>query len=40
MAMDQELQRHLDTWLSFTRFLQRSIAIVVLVLILLAFFLL
>jgi hypothetical protein len=30
----------LDTWLSFTRFLQRSIAIVVLVLVLLAFFLL
>ncbi len=40
MAMDQELQRHMDTWLGFTRLLKWSIALIVITLVLMAIFLL
>jgi hypothetical protein len=40
MAMDQELQRHQETWLGFTRLLKWSIALIALTLILMAIFLL
>lgn len=36
MAMDQELQRHLETWQGFTRLLKWSIAGIVIVLLVLA----
>ena len=36
MAMDQELQRHMETWLGFTRLLKWSIAIIVVTLLVLA----
>lgn len=38
--MDQELQRHVETWQSFTRLARWGVAIVVIVLIALAFSLL
>ncbi|MGO8914689.1 MAG: aa3-type cytochrome c oxidase subunit IV [Stellaceae bacterium] len=40
MAMDQELQRHKEVWLGFTRLLKWAIAIIVIILLLMAFFLL
>ena len=40
MAMDQELQRHIDMWLGFTRLLKWSIAGIVITLLLLAAWLL
>ncbi len=40
MAMDQELQRHLEMWHSFTRLLKWSIAGIVVVLLILALWLL
>ena len=40
MAMDHELQRHMDTWLGFTRLLKWSIALIVITLGLMAIFLL
>jgi hypothetical protein len=40
MAMDQELQRHMATWLGFTRLLNWSIAIIVITLLVLAAWLL
>jgi hypothetical protein len=40
MAMDQELQRHRETWLGFTRLLKWSIALIVIILLLMAAFLL
>lgn len=40
MAMDQELQRHKEVWIGFTRLLRWSIAAIVVILLLLAFFLL
>lgn len=40
MAMDQELARHRETWLGFTRLLKWSIALIVLTLVLMAIFLL
>jgi Bacterial aa3 type cytochrome c oxidase subunit IV len=40
MAVDQELQRHKETWIGFTRFMKWGVAIVVIVLLLMAFFLL
>ena len=40
MAMDQELQRHVETWLGFTRLLKWSIALIVIILLLMAGFLL
>jgi hypothetical protein len=40
MTMDQELQRHMDTWLGFTRLLKWSIALIVITLGLMAMFLL
>ena len=40
MAADQELQRHVETWLGFTRLLRWSIAIIVITLFLMAAFLL
>jgi hypothetical protein len=36
MAMDQELQRHMETWLGFTRLLKWSIAGIVITLLILA----
>lgn len=38
--MDQELQRHMETWQSFTRLARWGVAIIVIVLIALAFSLL
>jgi hypothetical protein len=40
MAVDQELERHKETWIGFTRFMKWGVAIVVIVLLLMAFFLL
>jgi aa3 type cytochrome c oxidase subunit IV len=40
MAMDQELQRHREMWLGFTRLLKWSIALIVITLLLMAIFLL
>jgi len=40
MAVDQELQRHRDTWLGFARLMRWTVGIVVLVLIGMALFLL
>lgn len=40
MMMDQELQRHKEVWIGFTRLLKWGIAIVVVTLLLMAFFLL
>ena len=40
MTMDQELQRHKEVWLGFTRLLKWAIAIIVVTLLLMAFFLL
>jgi Bacterial aa3 type cytochrome c oxidase subunit IV len=40
MAMDQELQRHEETWLGFTRLLKWSIGVIVVTLLLLAAWLL
>ena len=38
--MDQELQRHMEMWLGFTRLLKWSIALIVIILLLMAAFLL
>jgi len=40
MTMDQELQRHKEVWIGFTRLLKWAIAAIVVILLLLAFFLL
>ncbi len=40
MAMDQELQRHRETWLGFAKLMRWSVAGIVIVLLLMAFFLL
>jgi hypothetical protein len=40
MAMDQELQRHMQMWLGFTHLLKWSIAGIVITLLLMAAFLL
>jgi hypothetical protein len=40
MTMDQELKRHQDGWIGFTRLLKWGIAIVIIILLLMAFFLL
>lgn len=40
MAMDEELQRHMEVWIGFTRLLKWAIAAIVVTLLLLAFFLL
>ncbi|HXY98714.1 MAG TPA: aa3-type cytochrome c oxidase subunit IV [Stellaceae bacterium] len=40
MTMDQELQRHKDVWIGFTRLLKWAIAAIVVILLLMAFFLL
>ena len=40
MAMDQELQRHMQMWLGFTQLLKWSIAGIVITLLLMAAFLL
>jgi hypothetical protein len=40
MAMDQELERHKEMWLGFTKLLKWSIALIVITLLLMAFFLL
>jgi hypothetical protein len=40
MAMDQEYQRHLDTWLGFTRLIKWALALIVITLIGMAYFLL
>jgi hypothetical protein len=40
MAMDQELERHLETWRGFARLLRWSVSFVVLLLIVLALWLL
>jgi hypothetical protein len=40
MAMDQELERHMEMWLGFTRLLKWSIAGIVITLLLMAAFLL
>ncbi len=40
MTMDQELQRHKEVWIGFTRLMKWGIAIVVITLLLMAFFLL
>lgn len=40
MVMDQELQRHLTTWRGFTRLIKWGLALVVIVLIAMAMFLL
>jgi hypothetical protein len=39
MAMDQELQRHKETWLGFARLLRWSVGLIVVTLLLLDFFL-
>jgi hypothetical protein len=36
MAVDRELQRHLETWQSFGRLLQWSVGLIVLILVILA----
>jgi hypothetical protein len=40
MAVDQELRRHKETWIGFTRFMKWGVGIVVIILLLMAFFLL
>ena len=40
MAIDQELERHKETWLGFTKLLRWSIAIIVIILLGMAAFLL
>jgi hypothetical protein len=40
MAVDEELERHQETWQGFTRVMQGGVALIVSVLLLLAFFLL
>ena len=40
MAIDQELERHKETWLGFTRLLRWSIALIVILLLGMAAFLL
>ncbi len=40
MAMDQELQRHVETWHGFTNFMKWGLGLVVLILVGMAFFLL
>jgi hypothetical protein len=40
MAMDQELQRHKEMWLGFARLLRWSVGLIVVTLLLMAFFLL
>lgn len=40
MAIDQELERHRDTWLSFARLMRWSVLAIVVILLLMAFFLL
>lgn len=40
MAVDQELQRHMETWIGFTRFIKWGLATVIILLLALAFFLL
>jgi hypothetical protein len=40
MAVDQELQRHKEMWLGFTRLMKWAIAAIVVTLLLMAFFLL
>ncbi|HZB90363.1 MAG TPA: aa3-type cytochrome c oxidase subunit IV [Stellaceae bacterium] len=40
MAIDQELQRHQETWISFARLMRWSVLAIVAILLLMAFFLL
>ncbi len=40
MAMDQELQRHVETWHSFAGLMKWGVGLVVVTLLLMAFFLL
>lgn len=40
MAVDQELQRHRDTWLGFAKLIRWSLGAIVIILLLMAFFLL
>jgi hypothetical protein len=40
MAIDQELQRHRETWLGFAKLLRWSVGAIVILLLLMAFFLL
>jgi len=40
MAMDQELQRHVETWQGFARLMRWSVLSIVLILLLMAVFLL
>jgi hypothetical protein len=40
MAMDQEYQRHLQGWISFGRLLRWAVGLIILTLILMAYFLL
>jgi hypothetical protein len=40
MAVDQELERHRETWLGFAKLLRWSVAAIVITLLLMAFFLL
>lgn len=39
MTMDQEYRRHLDTWRGFARLLRWAVGLIVIVLILMAYFL-
>jgi hypothetical protein len=39
MAIDQELERHKETWLGFARLLRWSIAIIIIILVGMAIFL-
>ena len=40
MTVDQELQRHKEVWLGFTRLLKWAVGSIVIILLLMAFFLL
>ena len=40
MAIDQELERHRETWLGFARLMRWAVGIIVIALLLMAFFLL
>lgn len=40
MAIDQELERHRETWLGFARLMRWAVGIIVITLLLMAFFLL
>jgi hypothetical protein len=40
MAVDQELQRHRETWLGFAKLMRWSVIAIVIILLLMAFFLL